>query len=686
MIKNNLLLKNFILLFIILCSAACGTARHPAVKNKDLYQDFISAPDTKYYYAKKIIDQIPEAEKYPAYNYFKIMLSLKTEPFSRNLETITNTDDQKAKIKGFIEGATKYLSLQRPELSKKFLFLAEKELYSLIKSEKKLSYETAILFTYLLNSALNLEDYSVFEKICSGIISKSRTHFFRPYQLRPLMVPVKKYIIRSFKENRKYSKKILFFAESIAWEMQPEKKADIPELELKPYQTDISMPAFFNPERLKAISLIQLAEIYSNINQPEEIQPIYNELVKIWKNSIEKPQLGKSFGLYIPQFVKILFKEDYRREAMIFISLIPEVYPYFISTSSNIKRPSLAFHKFKLREYNKQAADHKYRCFRNIVFIIHLDKGPKASTEWINANIEDKNLKIKLFSDISYIERHKNKKTIDQIVNLTTDFPGDEINAEIIKTIYLPVIFNLSLSDQKKAEELINLLSDKINMLPEEEKILLYMKLSKSIRKLTPQKSMNICNQSFSAFFSLDEDDPIEKLSLLQKIMVLSSDRANQCFSTENYIKYSQKLIDKISVPGNPDRTYEVKIDSLIFTARSLNYFKKNKESLIFLDQAKTFIELLGNKELKNSYTFSLFMRYAKSESYKSAYETFKMLNLENFDKDDFIIQITKLFITNDIKKNRWLLYDINNDGIDDFINPEASEKLQKSHLTRLRN
>jgi hypothetical protein len=686
MSENLTLLKNFIFFIFCLSLIGCSAFNSPVSKNKTLYNEFIYLENTSCFYAEQIINKIPDPDQYESSSYFKFILSLKTEPFDKNFKLIRAIKNKKYKIKGAIAAANKYSYLERYELAQKLLFYAEKEIYLQLEKEKTLSNQTAMLFNELLLASLNFKDFSVFEEICNNIISKSEEKFFNPYQLRPLMVPLKKYITGSFKKKKSYSKKILFFTQSIAWEMEPESKNKIPEINFDLYLTEISMPVFTNHNRLKAISLIQLAEIYSDINQPKEIYPVYIELIRIWEDSIENPHLGKSFGIYIPQFVKLLFAHDYHKEALYFISLIPDVYPYYINDAKKLPRPSLAYHKFKLKEYNKTAVDHKYTAFKNIVSLIYKKKGQEFTSKWIETNVKENIFKIKLFSRLSYLKKHKSDKIIEKIINLSPDYLKKPIDVQGLQTIYLPVLFNLYFNDPIKFEKFEELISKKIEMLSQDdEKIFLYIKFSKETADLMPEKSKALCLKAFSLFFEKQGKKTPSDLTLLQKMMMSSVNSPNQCCSLEKFTDFSKKYTQSIYVAGNPDRTYENKIDSHFITAGTLTYLNKTKKAEVFLDEAKTYIELLDSSELKKSYALSLFMRYSKLKNYEKAYKIFNLFHLEDHVDDDFIIKLTRLFIINDKKKYRWLLFDINNDGDIDFINPEASEKLFKTHLNKVR-
>ncbi|MCB9494630.1 MAG: hypothetical protein H6681_04200 [Desulfobacteraceae bacterium] len=679
--KYQNILKNVILSLIIFSIAGCSHLNPSFERNRQLYDEYISSSETQYYYADIIIEKFPELREYESYQFFKIILSLKTEPFDKNIEIIKKTKNKKLKINGFIQGANKYTTLERPDLSEKFLILAQNELDSLLDKEQSIDFQTAVLINQLLTASLKADNYVFFEKICLDLIEKSKKNFYRHYELRPLIIPVKKYIISSFRKNKKFSSEILFFAEAIAWQMKPDNIIKIPEPDFSPYQFEEKRSAFFNPQRQRALSLIQLAEIYSGIDKSEEIYPIYLELVNIWKNSQENPHQGKSFELYIPGFVKLLFKEGYENEALYFISLIPEIFPYYIKNDYKAKRQTILYHQFQLREYNKRGGFHKYRCFKNIALLINSKKGTDYAVQWISQNIDNKKTRLKLYSDLSYVEKHKNNAAIDKISKFIPLYEKQKITADLLKNLYIPVLVNFYFTDKTKGDMFLLQITDKISILSGEERPQLFMKLARSILKVNSQKSIELCKKSFLELFSINEQDTVEAIKNIQLVTKTIGSSNFNCITRQELFSYSEKLIENISIPGNKGRLFEVKIDCMFLMAELSNYLDDRQKTLEYLETAETYVQMLKNQELKNSFTINIFLKYADFNFYRNAFEISGQIVLDNYDKDYFIKKISAFFIYDKVNEKRWLLIDTDNDGTADLINPEACEKLLKLHL-----
>ncbi|NCC70874.1 hypothetical protein EOM09_04795, partial [bacterium] len=474
------------------------------------------------------------------------------------------------------------------------------------------------------------------------------------------------------KKNLKSSDKILNFAETIAWEMEPYNNQIIPELNLKPNQTDLVFAAFFNPQRQRALSLIQLAEIYSCLKKPQKIYPIYLELVKLWKISLENPHKGKSFEVYLPGFIKLLFKENYKKEALYFTSLIPEIFPFYIQNDAIAKRQTLSYYQFKLKEYNKKGNFHKYRCLKGMAILINKEKGCELALQWIKKNTDNKNIKLKLFSDLSYIEKHKNNIIINEIKNLYPAYDKETITISSLKNLYIPILLNLYSLNKSKGDNFLLLVTNKIMHDFNEDSPVILMRLARSLKQVNYQESIKICNKSFNLIYSLPKNDPIERLKCINQLVKIIGKTTDQCFDKNALLNYLSETIENISIPGNKDRLYEIKIDSLLLIVDLMNYLEKKDETLKFLEQTNQYIQLLSNKDLKKSYKLVLFFKYADFEFFDEAFKISKQINFENYEKEYLINKISMLFIFNKINEKRWLFFDIDNNGKIDFINPEA--------------
>lgn len=180
----------FILLFVFLSISGCFASKNAFDKNKQLYNEYISSNNTQYYYAEKIIENISDREKYNSYHYFKTILSLKTEPFDKNIEKIKKIKNKKIKIDACIQGANKYITLKQYDLSKKFILIAEKELLLLTDKNHNLDFQIAVLYNQLLQTALKNKNHSLFEKICFNLIKSYKKNYYRLYELRPFADPL----------------------------------------------------------------------------------------------------------------------------------------------------------------------------------------------------------------------------------------------------------------------------------------------------------------------------------------------------------------------------------------------------------------------------------------------------------------------------------------------------------------
>ncbi|MDY0360934.1 MAG: hypothetical protein RBR08_05755 [Desulforegulaceae bacterium] len=674
----------FILLFVFLSISGCFASKNAFDKNKQLYNKYISSNNTQYYYAEKIIENISDREKYNSYHYFKTILSLKTEPFDKNIEKIKKIKNKKIKIDACIQGANKYITLKQYDLSKKFILIAEKELLLLTDKNHNLDFQIAVLYNQLLQTALKNKNHSLFEKICFNLIKSYKKNYYRLYELRPLLIPFKKYFFSCQKNQINYSKKILRFAETIAWEMEPDKEQIIPQYEVKPNLFELIHTAFFNPERQRALSLIELAEIYSFIDQPLEIYPIYIELVDIWKNSLKNPDKGKSFELYLPGFIKILYKKGYKNEAIYFTSIVPDIFPFRIKKNTDLKRQALAYHQFKLREYNKKGNFHRYRCFKSMVLQINKEKGSDFAIEWIKKNIKDTHIRLKLFSDLSYIEKHKNLNLINEIQNIYPEDEKEKITSDSLKYFYIPILINLYSSNKLKADKFLLLIIDKISKEYDEDQPVLLARLARALKHINYKQSHTLCNKSFVKAYSIPQDDPITSIKSVQLLIKIIGKNQFDCIDYNYFTKYLYDLIEHFSIHGNKERLYEIKIDCLILAGDLFNYLGDKKQSLNCLKNAEKYIQIINNKELANSYTFSLFSRYADFEFFSESFKISEQINFEFYDKDYFIGKITELFILNKYNEKRWLLFDIDNDKKIDFINPEADKELLKLHMDKV--
>ncbi|MGM0417328.1 MAG: hypothetical protein ACQEQS_01265 [Thermodesulfobacteriota bacterium] len=640
MIKKNLLFFLNLLIFFILFKGCATVNKKHVLQEKEKISS-----EKRFEYALNIVGKIPDYKDSPVYPDFKIKLSIKTKDFKHNLKTISEVKDISLRIQGYSLAAKKFASQYKTEQAKHCINAAQKEIFSAVESNNRLSYQLSVFYNDILATALSIDFPDFFEKKTFEFIDISKKYKTSSYILKPVLVSMKKYFSSFNESSLKYSEALLEFTENTTFRLTPEKK----EYQVKTIQTqynhEYTTPLFKSPAREKGQVLVQLCEIYLATGRIDKIPDIYNKILNLWEHSLSNPHLGKSVEIYFSKFVTILCKAGFYDKALHLAYSIPDVYPFYIEKKDNISKYKHRYQIVKITKYNKLGKLHRFKSLKNIAGEMVKTKGKEKTIKWINKNFDDKDKKIKIISSLSDGDSEKKKFPEKDLLRLYKKENNNKLSSNVFKNIYLPLLTFYFENQNNKAEKILEELLIKIDGTESnKDKALFYTKTASAIADFNISESRRLYKKALYTAFNLINGDTKHKLMIIQRLIFKYS-LNNDFLYLDEYISHAQKLIENIRLPGHRDRLLEEKIDCALYVSRFLRQINKYDEASLFTDKGVEYANLLSVKNLKNSYFITLFSDYANNYNFKKAHEFFPEINITKDNKDYLIKKTTRLFV-----------------------------------------